>query len=752
MPQLVNSQDTTNFLNNGYMSRTIASRDGAGNIILSADTNTQVNTNIAIEPVTSRFSVDTALKLFETRFEYFKFPVQTLDAGSFIDIDKSINAEVANTLAGVSFEQDVITRRMELLSLKKDSDTIDWPVPVAIGGWFPGSDDLIHQNNLNTTDGGKGRYQFYSDAFYNDVYSGPEQLSTNSGTPTNYAQYATKPRLIQYFGKRRLPLANGNASRPGWFRVTPEILNQLKAGGKILDSTGKAPVGGPWKRNIKLKIQINWTPSPNVVNAFTKYESNGRIDNRTNFKLDDDHNGEQYVHIKNGAALYVTLVTDPYEQQWDGDTSGPVSMPNGGTETKIVGESMRPVFMQTTSNMEIGTERKDPDYYGSPLTINSDASKGLPKTWNSLSNQNQSMTIEYVIDSRYLLNQINNGEYTGLNREFAWDIVGNHPINVTYCWCDFSVEQLPDDYITNPEYGYTDCMPREKLAPVASTTKRDQYRSLYGRFHGAPDFLGGVRRVTGKNIACTDGSSTRRIIGITRVTDGAYMKQLIYKIWNKTSNIDPDDWRQSVNMGTWVWYSDTKINRISDVFTKPGHVVNDYREQLTIDYSLDGPDAISVFQNLDHVYVNNYASENLRQIERAKVAVIDKWYLGQAGSNEVTNLVPGVKYTYDDFKYINFKYDVVGWTGGLLKNGLIDMPISIQLHAVDPSNSNIAIFTGLYMVYSGTGDFETGVNRQAGLTLIVLGTLKPEFRKTFTAIPFEQLNGASLPEFTITVK
>lgn len=64
----------------------IIPRDDAGNIIMQEGSDT--NPLLIIDPVTERISTKSALRVLDTRFQYFKFPVQvrTTSSGS-VDID-----------------------------------------------------------------------------------------------------------------------------------------------------------------------------------------------------------------------------------------------------------------------------------------------------------------------------------------------------------------------------------------------------------------------------------------------------------------------------------------------------------------------------------------------------------------------------------------------------------------------------------------------------------------------------------------
>ena len=67
----------------------IIPRDKAGNIIINADTSS--NELLIIDPVTNIYTMDSALNVFDTTFNYFKFPVLNVS-----DITTDINIDTTN--------------------------------------------------------------------------------------------------------------------------------------------------------------------------------------------------------------------------------------------------------------------------------------------------------------------------------------------------------------------------------------------------------------------------------------------------------------------------------------------------------------------------------------------------------------------------------------------------------------------------------------------------------------------------------
>jgi hypothetical protein len=72
--------------------------------------------------------------------------------------------------------------------------------------------------------------------------------------------------INRWAGLQTIPLSNGNSPRPGWIRITPEMLSQIRSAGQV--KGGQNPNANPWKRNIKLKFSVNWNPENGVINAF----------------------------------------------------------------------------------------------------------------------------------------------------------------------------------------------------------------------------------------------------------------------------------------------------------------------------------------------------------------------------------------------------------------------------------------------------------------------------------------------------
>lgn len=74
----------------------IIPRDGAGNIVLKEN---EQNPLLIIEPVATKITTDSVLKVIDTRFNYYKFPVTVIETTSNdIDLDTEINLETADPI------------------------------------------------------------------------------------------------------------------------------------------------------------------------------------------------------------------------------------------------------------------------------------------------------------------------------------------------------------------------------------------------------------------------------------------------------------------------------------------------------------------------------------------------------------------------------------------------------------------------------------------------------------------------------
>lgn len=588
MPQNVNTQDATNFLKDGYVSRTQATRDGAGNIKLYEDTTNATNTTIMVEPVTSQFTVETALKLFETRFEYFKFPVQTVAAGSLEKINESIDQEVANTLAGVSFEQDLISRRLELVPLVEGSDKIRWVVPTpyyAVNFNKAEEEEKATRNAVlgaEFEDTNQPTRKFLSS--YQKIINNQLRFKRGTTDPNNYQNI--------WYGFQSVDLINSNSPRgKGWFRISSDMLSQIRAGGQI--STPSNDNRPAWKRNIKLKFSCTWEVDDEVKQAFR-----GHSFIQSEYVKDANDYGVN-VNLHNGVCLFVRLDTAKWTSSWNRDLE--------------YNEPEQPIFIQTTS-----------EKYGGNLDNRSDSTNYEDRgRYNAMQYESQDMEIEYVIDSRDLFWDLNLDsnitEYSGLHQEYCWNIMATHPVTLTRCDFEISVEELPDDIATNSSYEYYTNQPKTDYTQWRDGGQKqsNQFRSLFCKYtYSSTGWIGGVRRVNGRNILGIQQGLDRLVVGYTDNTGK----------WN--------------SMHTWSgykWKRSTYYYLVNDTLFDAWYGFNNYMYYdktnfLTRFNRKLGQDAVAYFKNLDTVI---YTIKN-----DTKVAIGSNTNIDGATNNPVTNTTP----------------------------------------------------------------------------------------------------------------
>jgi hypothetical protein len=74
----------------------IIPRDGAGNIILAEN---QQNPLLVIEPVATKITTDSVIKVVDTRFNYYKFPVTIIETtANNVNLDTNINLDTADNV------------------------------------------------------------------------------------------------------------------------------------------------------------------------------------------------------------------------------------------------------------------------------------------------------------------------------------------------------------------------------------------------------------------------------------------------------------------------------------------------------------------------------------------------------------------------------------------------------------------------------------------------------------------------------
>jgi hypothetical protein len=166
-----NSEGLTYISNNS----SIIPRDAAGNIML--DENSTSNPLLVIDPVAELITTKSALRVLDTRFQYYKFPVTIRPT-----------AEVEDLVVDLDFESDTIAAR--------------YTIPAGI-------DDQGQPVTL----------QRIATRFSDDWF-------TNGGEETA--------------GTSRMPFVGGQQSEIGSYTITPEILDTLRSKNKTLKFTIQA--------------------------------------------------------------------------------------------------------------------------------------------------------------------------------------------------------------------------------------------------------------------------------------------------------------------------------------------------------------------------------------------------------------------------------------------------------------------------------------------------------------------------------
>ena len=147
----------------------IIPRDAAGNILMEEGSTN--NPLLIIDPVTEQITIKSSLKLLDTNFQYYKFPVTINPIDNVIDLDIDLD-----------FESDSIAAR--------------YTIPSTI-----------------------------------DAQGQPETLK-RIGTGTLTTWFTNNVSKQQGF--TRIPFAGGIQTEPGTFELTPSILNTLRNSGKTI--------------------------------------------------------------------------------------------------------------------------------------------------------------------------------------------------------------------------------------------------------------------------------------------------------------------------------------------------------------------------------------------------------------------------------------------------------------------------------------------------------------------------------------
>jgi len=488
MPSSVNKPDAIKYLNSGYVYQTYAEeRDPAGNIKLFEDATKTTNQTISVEPITSQFSVETALKLFNTRFQYFEFPVEAVQTTGLKGFDKELESEIKNTLSNTTFEQDVITRRLELIPTTKDEAT-DYPVALAytfeqgiVSSALPGTDGdsyfILDRDGdasnywgqlngvarptlfMNETDGVRTGY------FINALnkWTDPDEVTWGATSGLGDAGKKKNFKVNLRGGFKQLRFSGGNSPKStGTFRVTPEMIKQLTAGGQFINKKNERI----WKRNLKFKFNISWRAEWGMDKVLQSADSDA-----------------------NGVVLFVRMTSSPESYTWK------VSSEDGNG----------PVLAQSTSNFPMNKRNSFPEV------------KPYLSGLNPTQNFHQGMQFTHVVDTNDLLWDDEGasspfGEY----REYGLEVMCNYPVIITAASFDVSVDQLPEDFNVEAASVYRYSNDNVSFTPYQSkygawgqrTISKDGYYR-----ENAVTSISGLREVKGKNILCGCAGTKNDIVG-----------------------------------------------------------------------------------------------------------------------------------------------------------------------------------------------------------------------------------------------
>lgn len=165
--------------------KNIMPRDAAGNIVLQESGS---NPLLIIEPVVNNITQQSVLKVINTRFEYFKFPVtvrETIIDTVELDTDLDEPTEIVDTSNDLTLLMEVPT-------------------------------DEKGQPNILQTVGTKTE----STWFYNNIL---DRLAPNGGAG-----------LRRTSGYKRLPFIGGTQSQIGTYEITRDVIDRLTRSGKTL--------------------------------------------------------------------------------------------------------------------------------------------------------------------------------------------------------------------------------------------------------------------------------------------------------------------------------------------------------------------------------------------------------------------------------------------------------------------------------------------------------------------------------------
>ena len=214
----INAEQQARYQSEGltYLSNntSIIPRDSAGNILL--DESSTSNPLLIIDPVAELLTTKSALKILDTRFQYYKFPVTIKPA-----------ADVEDLIVDLDFESDTIAARYTIaatISEQGQPQTLQRIGTVSSDTWF--------------TNGGEAQSGF-----------------------------------------TRLPFTGGQQSEIGSYTITPDVLDTLRAKNKTLKFSIQAQFNSSVTDTTEFTLSIGRTMPEAWRSSGTTYqlrsESNG---------------------------------------------------------------------------------------------------------------------------------------------------------------------------------------------------------------------------------------------------------------------------------------------------------------------------------------------------------------------------------------------------------------------------------------------------------------------------------------------
>lgn len=227
LAQSIQQPYITNGLTYKSNNKFVMQRDDAGNIVLDA-TADKIQ-NLIIEPNIERITNKSVVEVFNTQFNYFKFPAKTKNTGAFgafdigdidLGIEDNLNSRYTVPISINEYGVPETSKRISIGNMINDASGLVTPGNSVPAKWF----------DSNVTD--DWQYDWYT--------YGDENVNRARGW-------------------QRVPFSNvveGVAQQePGTFTMTPDIINQLRENNKTL------------RFEIELNFYLTTQGDPDVSNG-----------------------------------------------------------------------------------------------------------------------------------------------------------------------------------------------------------------------------------------------------------------------------------------------------------------------------------------------------------------------------------------------------------------------------------------------------------------------------------------------------